>query len=232
LPLALTRVGVLVLFGSASELERDLPFSVFVDALDEYVEGLAPQRLEPVADDVRYELALVLPSLSRFGAGGAGALHHERYRSHRGVRALLERLTAARSLVLALDDLHWADAASVELLGALLRRPPAASVLLALGLRPRQVPQRLAVATERAHSQGMLVHVELDALTRGEGARASRRGARRRGGRRSLRRLRGQPVLSRTARPVARSTRRRSRCRARALADGAGGTSRRCRRAV
>ena len=36
--LAETR-GHLVLSGSASELERDLPFSVFVDALDEYVAG-------------------------------------------------------------------------------------------------------------------------------------------------------------------------------------------------
>src|SRR5918994_7669410 len=34
--------GHLVLSGSASELERDLPFSVFVDALDEYVRGLSP----------------------------------------------------------------------------------------------------------------------------------------------------------------------------------------------
>ena len=32
----------LVLSGSASELERDLPFSVFVDALDEYVRGIDP----------------------------------------------------------------------------------------------------------------------------------------------------------------------------------------------
>ena len=31
--------GHLVLAGSAAELERDLPFSVFVDALDEYVEA-------------------------------------------------------------------------------------------------------------------------------------------------------------------------------------------------
>ncbi len=33
--------GHLVLSGSASELERNLPFSVFVDALDEYVEGMS-----------------------------------------------------------------------------------------------------------------------------------------------------------------------------------------------
>ena len=34
--------GHLVLAGWASELERDLPFWVFVDALDEYVRGLDP----------------------------------------------------------------------------------------------------------------------------------------------------------------------------------------------
>src|SRR3954466_10252400 len=60
--------GHLVLFGSASELERELPFWVFVDALDEYVEGLAPARLESLADDIRHELALVFPSLSRYAA--------------------------------------------------------------------------------------------------------------------------------------------------------------------
>ena len=37
--------GHVVLSGSAAELEQDLPFSVFVDALDEYVQGLEPARL-------------------------------------------------------------------------------------------------------------------------------------------------------------------------------------------
>ena len=46
---------------------------------------------------------------------------------------------------------HWADPASVELLGALLRRPPGAAVLIAVALRPRQTPDRLAAALERAH---------------------------------------------------------------------------------
>ena len=160
--------GFLVLFGTASELEHDLPFWVFVEALDEYVEGLEPHRLETLDDDVRHELALVFPSLSRFVAASEAALQHERYRSHRAVRELLERLTAAKPLVLVLDDLHWADAASVELLGGLLRRPPAAPVLMAMAVRPRQVPERLSAATERAHRQGMLDRVELGALTRAE----------------------------------------------------------------
>jgi predicted ATPase len=66
--------------------------------------------------------------------------------------------------VLILDDLHWADAASVELIAALLKRPCAAPVLLALGLRPRQVPDRLWAALERARHAGALSLVELGAL--------------------------------------------------------------------
>src|SRR5688572_7261222 len=39
-------LGYLVLSGSASELDADLPFWVFVDALDEYIAALEPRRLD------------------------------------------------------------------------------------------------------------------------------------------------------------------------------------------
>ncbi|HET7857194.1 MAG TPA: AAA family ATPase [Gaiellaceae bacterium] len=157
--------GHLVLLGSASELERELPFSVFVDALDEYVESLDPDQLSTLDDDVQAELAHVLPSLSALAAGRAVAPQHERYRSHRAVRALLEQLAHRRPLVLVLDDFHWADSASVELLAALLRRPPAAAVLTAVALRPRQTPERLAATLERAHRAAVVNRVELGDLT-------------------------------------------------------------------
>ena len=118
--------GQLVLTGSASELERDLPFWVFVDALDEYAEGLDPRRLEQLDETARTELAHVFPSLSALGNGGGVALQDERYRTHRAVRDLLETLAAGKPLVLILDDLHWADSGTIELLGALLRRLPSA----------------------------------------------------------------------------------------------------------
>jgi DNA-binding NarL/FixJ family response regulator len=160
--------GHLVLSGSASELERDLPFSVFVHALDEYVASLDPSSFGALDDDVQAELAHVLPSLSSLAGGRAVALQHERYRSHRAVCALLEHLAETRPLVLVLDDFHWADSASVELLGALLRRPPAAAVLTAVALRPRQTPDRLAAALERAHREAVLNRIELGPLTPGE----------------------------------------------------------------
>jgi DNA-binding NarL/FixJ family response regulator len=162
------RRGYLVLTGAASELERNLPFSVFVDALDEHLESVEPSELGVLEDDIRAELAHVFPSLSPLGGDRGASPQHERYRSHRAVRALLDRLASSRPLVLVLDDLHWADSASVELLGALLRRPPAGAVLMAMALRRRQIPERLSLALERAYRAAALTRLELATLTRPE----------------------------------------------------------------
>jgi DNA-binding NarL/FixJ family response regulator len=157
--------GHLVLFGAASEFEHDLPFSVFVDALDQYVAGLEPKQLAVLDDDAQAELAHVFPSLWALTSGHEVAPQHERYRSHRAVRELLERLAAPTPLVLVLDDVHWADSASVELLGALLRRPPTTAVLMAVAVRPRQAPERLWGALGRADREAALTRIELGALT-------------------------------------------------------------------
>jgi DNA-binding NarL/FixJ family response regulator len=160
--------GHLVLSGRASELERDLPFWVFVDALDDYVAGLGPRSLHGLEDDERAVLARVLPALAGEADEPGVALQDERYRTHRALCSLLERLAATEPLVLVLDDLHWADAASADLVGALLRRPPAAAVLLALAVRPRQLPERLSAALEGADRAGTLTRMDLDALAPGE----------------------------------------------------------------
>jgi DNA-binding CsgD family transcriptional regulator/tetratricopeptide (TPR) repeat protein len=160
--------GHLVLYGSASELESDLPFSVFVDALDEYLEGLDPKQVARLDEEVQAEVARVFPALSALGGGRSVALQQERFRTHRAVRGLLEHLARTRPLVLALDDVHWADSASIELLGTLLHRPAGTAVLIALALRPHQLPERLSAALVRADRAATLTRVELAALTLAE----------------------------------------------------------------
>jgi DNA-binding NarL/FixJ family response regulator len=159
-------LGYLVLSGSASELEVDLPFWLFVDALDEYIAALEPRRLDALEDDVLGELATIFPAVTARTSVPATVIPQTRYRTYRAVRELLERLTATKPLVLVLDDVHWADPASVELLGTLLRRPPDAAVLITLAVRPRQAPSRLSNALERAHRQGALRRFSLGPLTR------------------------------------------------------------------
>jgi DNA-binding NarL/FixJ family response regulator len=136
----------LVLSGAATEFERDVPFSVWVDALDAHV---VPQKLslqEAWDAEAVVELAEIIPSLRRPVDVGRGSVADERYRAHRALRWLLELLAADRPLVLVLDDLHWSDGASIELLGALFRRAPDAPVLIAVAYRRGHASARLAAA--------------------------------------------------------------------------------------
>jgi ATP/maltotriose-dependent transcriptional regulator MalT len=160
--------GHLVLVGGATELERDLPFSAFVDALDPYVAGLESAAFDALDAQARTELAHVFPSLWALASGVEVVPQHERYRSHRAVRALLEQLAGTRPLVLVLDDLHWADPASVELINALLRRPPNAAVVMAFGRRPLAMSERLPAALEHARRSGSLDSIGLAGLSPAE----------------------------------------------------------------
>ena len=82
------------------------------------------------------------------------------------MRSLLELLSARQPLLLILDDLQWADAGSVELLGSLLRRAPDKPVLLAVGIRAHQTRARLTSTLDRAYRLGRLARHVLEPLTR------------------------------------------------------------------
>lgn len=156
---------MLVLSGGASELDGELPFGVLVDALDAHIADLDQRQLEALDDDARPVLSRVFPSLHALAPGEASVPHDERYRTHRAIRQLLELLARDAPLVLVLDDLHWADSGSVDLIGSLLRHPPGAAVLIALAVRPHQMPDRLLAPLERARRAGFVRRVELNALT-------------------------------------------------------------------
>ena len=155
--------GHLVLSGASSELERDVSFGVWVDALDAYVASL-DLKLTEDPDDVELadQLAGLLPSMG--GMASTRPLADERYRAHRAMADLLERMAVARPLVVVLDDLHWADEASIELLGSLLRRGAQAPVLLALAVRSGQVSRQLEVSL----GSPLVELIELDPLDRSE----------------------------------------------------------------
>ena len=137
--------GHVVLSGAAAEFEREMPFSVWVDALDAYVVAQGLTEHEGWDADLGTELGRVLPSV-RSSNGESAAIADERYRTHRAVRRLLGLIADGQPLVLVLDDLHWSDGASIELVSALIGRVPDAPVLLALGFRPGQADERLSAA--------------------------------------------------------------------------------------
>ena len=160
----------LVLCGRAAEFERDTPFGPFVAALDDYLETADRQRLNAELGPQRLgELSGVFPALAAEDEMPVG-LQEERYRAHRAVRVLLETVARPGPVVVALDDLHWADPASIELACHLLVHRPAAPVLLALAFRPAQVPSMLSAALESVTREGHVEWINLEPLSSDEAA--------------------------------------------------------------
>lgn len=163
------RDGRLVLAGRAAEFEREVPFGVLRNAMEDHLRGWrGPGRSRLDAMDLRL-LPSVYPALAADGSGREpDLLAGERYRLHRAVRALLETLAAPNGLVLALDDLHWGDDGSLELLDHLMRHPPRAPVVLAVAYRPRQAPARLEQALAGAAQRGLATTVNVGPLSAAE----------------------------------------------------------------
>ncbi len=159
------RRGHIVLRGQAAEFERDRPFGVLIETLDPYLEAQLDDGLAAAPERLRGELGQVFPALGGDGEGPA-ALGDERYRSHRAVRSLLEILAERKPLVIVLDDMHWADDATIELIGALLRRPPEAAVLVIPAYRPGSAPLTLSAAL----GVPLVSRLELDRLSEAEAA--------------------------------------------------------------
>ena len=144
----------LVLAGRAAEFERELPFGVLVDALDDHLAGLDHRRRGARRRRAARRAGGDLPRRSTGPAVPDGALQAERYRAHRAIQELLDGLAVGRPLLLVLDDLHWADQASLEVVASLLRRPPDGPVLLACAFRPAPAPAVPRVRARRRRARG------------------------------------------------------------------------------
>ncbi|GAA3251940.1 helix-turn-helix transcriptional regulator [Streptomyces lavendulae] len=99
------------------------------------------------------------------GGGEAVAPYTDRFAVHRATARLLAALSRTGSgLLIALDDLHWADPASLELLDHLVRHPPHAPVLIAVARRDRQTSASLAAALTRGVDTGAVLRLGLGPL--------------------------------------------------------------------
>jgi ATP/maltotriose-dependent transcriptional regulator MalT len=146
--------GMLPIWGRAAEFEQEMPFGAVVDALDDRMETLAEELPGRLGEQPASLLAAVFPALSANRLDDPAPQPADtglgRYGVYRAVRRLLEEIAPAGGLVLILDDLHWSDEASIELLDHLVRHPPRGRMLIVVAYRPAQASARLAALMEAA----------------------------------------------------------------------------------
>ncbi|MFJ8790108.1 AAA family ATPase [Streptomyces sp. NPDC102462] len=117
------RQGAVVALGGCVEIGADgLPFAPFSTAL-RALRGALPDEVATAAAGQEDDLARLLPELGEATPARAPGRHDEEgtARLFELTARLLERVAADRTVVLALEDLHWADASTRHLLSYLLR---------------------------------------------------------------------------------------------------------------
>jgi predicted ATPase len=153
--------GMVAVGGGCLPLSAKLPLLPIADALGELARlgGGAPfeAALDAAPAYVRTEVARLLPRLAEAGPEATGAVEGWRYeRLFAGVAELLDGVARRSPLALLIEDVHWADGATLDFLTYLVRagRDDAMSVMVTC--RSDEVPLDATVAD-------WLTHVRRDA---------------------------------------------------------------------
>jgi ATP/maltotriose-dependent transcriptional regulator MalT len=170
---ARARAGeALVLTGSCIEVGGEgLPLSPVVDVLRTLMRQMPGDALEDILGPARVELARLLPELDpHIPASGAPAGAEGNARVLELVFGVVQRLAADQPLMLVLEDLHWADRSTLDLVALLVRALRDARVLLVITFRSDELqrghPLRsLVTGWERVRS---VRRIELRRFTRQE----------------------------------------------------------------
>jgi DNA-binding CsgD family transcriptional regulator len=144
--------GMRVLAARATELERDFPFALvrqlFAPTLAALDEPAREALLDGAAGAARGALGIAEDGPPAEPAADAFAVLH-------GLYWLTAALAEQRPLLLAVDDVHWSDAASLDFLGFLVPRLEELPLLLVLACRP-----------DEAGAESSLARIATDALAR------------------------------------------------------------------
>ncbi|NNN35640.1 AAA family ATPase [Streptomyces sp. S3(2020)] len=158
--------GPAVLRGRATEYELHTPFQAFTDAfVDADPAFLASDAVPEAAAPVLYGT-----HAAQHPAPGTGV--RDRFGLHRALADVLTRLGERSGLVMVLDDLHWADPASLELLDHMIRHPVRGRVLLVVARRERQTVPSLDATLMRGVDSGAVVRMRLRPLDEQESIEA------------------------------------------------------------
>jgi DNA-binding SARP family transcriptional activator len=130
----------IVLAGRCTE-DVAVAFAPFTEALRPYVAGSAAVLPQWVAR----ELARLLPELEPDAAAPEGEPQDARHRLFEAVAATIAHAARQAPVLLILEDLHWADRATVEMLGHVIRTLAWAPVLVAGSMREQSAGEDLAL---------------------------------------------------------------------------------------
>jgi DNA-binding winged helix-turn-helix (wHTH) protein/tetratricopeptide (TPR) repeat protein len=132
-----------VLWGAASQAASGLPFLPFREAVGNYLASREIASIQEGLGQGYRELLPVLPkALFDDGHLASGQSPEEKLRLFEAIVALLGLVSKSTAVLVVLEDLHWADASSCELLDFLTRRLKAMAVMVLATYRPDEIDRK------------------------------------------------------------------------------------------
>ena len=165
------RANCTVLAGHCIELGAEgLPLAPLVDALRALSRETSAEELAEAIGPALPHLARILPGLAPDAAAWPAVGDVETGQLLELVLGLLERLSAIRPLVLVLEDLHWADQSTLELVTFLIRSLREVRLLLVITYRSDELHRRHPLRSLLAGwgRVRMVDRIELDRFRRDE----------------------------------------------------------------
>ncbi len=165
--------GATVLYGDCDGVVGS-PYGPFAAALDHLVRHADPEMLRQHLGASGGELTRLLPELEpRVGALPARAAADadtERHRLHTAVTDLLVGVGSEAPILLVLEDVHWADASTLQLMRHLVRSGAAARMLLVATFRDAEadVPAELTEALVDVYRTEGVARIRLGGLSESE----------------------------------------------------------------
>jgi class 3 adenylate cyclase len=135
-----------VLWGSCSEAELPLPYLPLVEALGNYLSRNDTDAIAASLGAAGRELGQLFPQLAPHDATPLGDPTQAKLRLFEAVVALLNVAAREHGVLLVVDDVHWADAATRELLDHLVRRLTSSRSLLLMTYRSDELDRRHPLA--------------------------------------------------------------------------------------
>jgi DNA-binding CsgD family transcriptional regulator len=161
-------------WGACLPLAQKLPLLPVAEALDAVsrLEGgaLMERALTSAPEYVRVEAGRLLPRLLPAGASVAGPTGEwERDRLFYGLAELLAEMAREAGLVIVVEDVHWADSATLDFLTFLTRTGRATAVTVIATCRGDEVPEgHVTQWLAHARSSGQAREIRLAPLSRAE----------------------------------------------------------------
>ncbi len=158
--------------GFCSEQENALPYAAWLDALRAFLSQLNAQEVGDVLNGfapelvkLLPELSLILPSINPSPTLEAAA---EKYRLFETLYRLAISLTASHPLLIVLEDLHWSDEQSLELLQHFARRLTTHPILILGTYRSDDHSPRLERYLSKMKLAHLVEEIRLSGLSRHE----------------------------------------------------------------